>query len=129
MISFITKVIIRYVYVIVYMEMQKMNKILTTCEIAELHTDIPCMDFKLDGIRWIKIEDVKSLIELAYDKYIVPDKLNLNGVKTEHLIIGGVRFKILVNHPISAMRAELLEQLEANQTNEIIQETDSRRKE
>ena len=30
MISSITKVIIRYVYVIVYMEMQKMNKILTT---------------------------------------------------------------------------------------------------
>ena len=66
---------------------------------------------------------------MAYNKYIVPDKLNLNGVKTEHLIIGGVRFKILVNHPISAMRAELLEQLEANQTNEIIQETECQRKE
>ena len=106
-----------------------MIKILTTCEIAELHTDIPCMDFKLDKVRWIKVEDVESLIELAYDKYVVPDKLNLNGVKTEHIVIGGIRFKTLVNHPISAMRAELLEQLEANQTNEIIQETEKTRKE
>ena len=43
-----------------------MKQILTTCEIAKLHTDIPCMDFKLDTIRWIKVDDVKSLIELAY---------------------------------------------------------------
>jgi hypothetical protein len=40
-----------------------MIKILTTCEISELHTDIPCMDFKLDKVRWIKVEDVLSALE------------------------------------------------------------------
>lgn len=76
---------------------------------------------------YIKVEDVKSLIESAYNKYVVPD--NVNGINTDHIVIGGVRFKTLVNHPISAMRAELLEQLEANQTNEIIQETEQTREE
>lgn len=68
-------------------------------------------------IKYIKVEDVKSLIKSVYNKYVVPD--NINGVSTEKLIIGGVRFKTLVNHPISAMRAELLEQLEANQTKDL----------
>jgi hypothetical protein len=104
-----------------------MIKILTTCEISELHTDIPCMDFKLDKVRWIKVEDVMSVIESIYNKYVVPD--NVNGVNTEHLVISGVRFKTLVNHSISSMRAEILEQLEANQTNEIIKETNEPRKE
>jgi hypothetical protein len=99
-----------------------MIKILTTCEIAELHTDIPCMDFKLDKVRWIKVEDVMFLIDSIYNKYVVPD--NVNGVNTEHLVIGGVRFKTLVNHPISSMRAELLEQLEANQTKDFPENKD-----
>lgn len=97
-----------------------MNKILTTCEITELHLDNPCMDFKLDKVKWMKVEDVKSLIESTYNKYVVPD--NVNGVNTEHVVIGGVRFKTLVNHPISAMRAEFLEQLEANQKKDLPEE-------
>ena len=73
---------------------------------------------KEKNIKYIKVEDVKSLIESVYNKYVVPD--NVNGVNTEHIVIGGVRFKTLVNHPISAMRVELLEQLESNQTKDLL---------
>lgn len=131
----ITKAIIKFAYVIVQVEkMIKTLKELRDMDISEGCPKIEGLPDTADptkyypficGIlsqKWIKVEDVKSLIESTYNKYVVPD--NVNGVNTEHIVIGGVRFKTLVNHPISAMRAQLLEQLEANQKKDLPENKD-----
>ena len=130
MVLVIMKVIIKFAYVIVQRE--KMIKIYYEIEELDDRTiQIGCReDDKIEFLNEIEhgckrkmfmdTEDIKSLIEYAYNKYVVPD--NVNGINTEHVVIGGVRFKTLVNHPISAMRAEFLEQLEANQKKDLPEE-------
>jgi hypothetical protein len=38
-------------------------KSFTTHQLAELHRDVPCMDFSLDKLKWVKIKDILNELE------------------------------------------------------------------